>query len=89
LNLTSDNWQNNLLDLDSLNWSGFSQELDNFWDLDMASAFVTTRKILSKTAKGLSSQQRAISLDLLACGIATGIWQDENVALERLKDYWQ
>jgi hypothetical protein len=89
LNLTSDNWQNNLLDLDSLNWSGFSQGLDDFWDLDMASAFVTIRKVLSKSVKGLSSQQRAISLDLMACGIAAGIWDDENVALERLKAYWQ
>jgi hypothetical protein len=68
LGFKPDEWQNDLLDLDSLDWSGFSQELDSFWDLDMASAFVTTRKILSKSVRGLSSQQRAISLDLLACG---------------------
>jgi hypothetical protein len=85
----SNEWQNNLLDLDSLDWAGFNQELDSFWDLDMASAFVTTRKILSKSVRGLSSQQRAISLDLMACGIASGIWSDEDVALERLKTYWQ
>jgi hypothetical protein len=89
LDLIPNEWQNNLLDLDSLNWNGFSQEFDNFWDLDTASTFVTCRKVLSKSVRGLSSQQRAISLDLMACGIASGIWNDEGIALKRLQTYWQ
>ena len=36
----------------------------------------------------MSSQQRTISLDLLACGIASGIWQDEQEATSKMKAYW-
>ena len=55
----------------------------------MAELFLTPRSILAKSVKGLSSQQRAISLDLLATGIVSGIWEDENVAIERVKAYWK
>lgn len=89
LGIKPNEWQSDLIDLDSFDWQEFSKVYDDYWDLDMAWGFVNTRKILSKSAKGLSSQQRSISLDLLACGIACGIWQDEIVALERVKSYWQ
>jgi hypothetical protein len=89
LNIEDGNWQGNLLDLDAWDWEGFSQIFDDFWDIGLASAFVSTRRLLSQTAKGLSSQQRSVSLDLLACGITSGVWTDEQVALERLKTYWQ
>ena len=88
LGVTKEDWQSKILDLSSLDWKGFSNEFKTFWDMSLASSFVTTRKILSKTTKGLSSQQRAISLDLLACGIASGIWIDEFQAIAKVKNYW-
>jgi hypothetical protein len=89
LNIEEGNWQRNLLDLDAWDWTGFDTVFENYWDIEMASAFITTRRTLSQTAKGLSSQQRSISLDLLACGITSGVWTDEVTALERLKTYWK
>ena len=88
LGVTKDNWQSKLIDLDVYNWKGFSSIFAEYWDLDAAERFINTRRSLSTSARGLSSQQRSISLDLMATGIATGIWQDEAKALTRVKAYW-
>jgi|GEM_PF-5316953 len=88
LGITDDDWQSKLLDLTAYDWKGFNLVFDEFWDTDLAVAFMTTRKLLSKSVKGLTSQQRAISLDLLACGLASGLWDDEDVAIQRVKNYW-
>ena len=89
LDILDDSWQGRLLDLSAYDWKGFSDEFDVFWDLEMAEMFLTTRGILTKSVKGLTSQQRAISLDLLATGITSGIWEDETIAIERIKAYWE
>jgi hypothetical protein len=89
LGITLDNWNTRLLDISTYDWKGFSKVFDEFWDFDMAQFFLITRKTLGSTIKGLSSQQRAISLDLLATGIASGIWDDELHAVDRLKTYWE
>ena len=89
LGLLDDNWQSRLLDLTAYDWKGFSEEFDKFWDIPMAELFLTTRSVLAKSVKGLTSQQRAISLDLLATGITSGIWGNENTAIERIKAYWK
>ncbi len=88
LGITDDNWQSALLDISAYSWKGFSKLYDEFWDIDVASTFVTARRILSKSVKGLGSQQRTISLDMMACGIATGIWSDDTEAVNRMRDYW-
>ena len=89
LGITDDNYHSNLVNVDAYDWRGFDQELDAFWDMDMASAYIQTRSILYKTVKGLNSQQRAISIDLLTTGIVSGIWKDEDEALNRLREYWK
>lgn len=89
LGITLDNWNNCLLDITTYDWKGFNKLFDEFWDFDMAQVFMTTRKELGSAVKGLSSQQRAISLDLLATGIASGIWINEFEAVDRLKAYWK
>ena len=89
LGLLDDNWQSRLLDLTAYDWKGFSEEFDKFWDIPMAELFLANRSVLAKSVKGLTSQQRAISLDLLATGITSGIWGDENTAIERIKAYWK
>ena len=88
LGASGDNWQSGLIDIDAYDWKDFSQEFKEFWNLDTARGFIDVRKILNSSVRGLSSLQRAVSLDLMACGIASGIWEDEAVALERMKFYW-
>jgi hypothetical protein len=88
LSVTDNDWQTKLLDITAYNWQGFSQLFEDFWDADNAWSFLTVRKIIGQSVKGLSSQQRAISLDLLATGIASGIWQDEVIAVDAIKSYW-
>lgn len=88
LNLVDDSWQGKLIDPDACNWSGFSQLFEEFWDMEIAQIYIDTRRILRKTVKGLGTQQRSISIDLLTTGIVAGIWEDEVVAVERVKTYW-
>jgi energy-coupling factor transporter ATP-binding protein EcfA2 len=84
-----DNWQSKLLDISAYDWKGFDKVFDEFWDYEMASVFTVTRKELSCQLRGLNSLQRAISLDLIATGVACGIWEDGEIALERLRAYWK
>ena len=88
LGVDDNNWQSQLIDLTAYSWKGFSEKFDKFWDMDAAKLFVDSRRYLSQNVRGLSSQQRAISLDLMATGIASGIWQDDIEATNRLKEYW-
>lgn len=89
LGLDENDWQSNLLDLSSYDWKGFNKEFEQFWDMELAGLFVSTRKLLSKSIRGLSSQQRSISIDLITTGVVSGIWADELVATDRLKAYWE
>ena len=77
-----------LLDIDSINWTGFSVKFNEFWSLDQAEIFLTIRNSLKKL-KGLTSAQKAISLDLIATGVSTGIWGDEFEAIHELKDCFE
>lgn len=88
LGIVDDQWQSNLIDVDAYDWKDFSKEFRAFWDLPTAQGFIDARKILATNVRGLTSLQRAISLDLMACGIASGIWSDETIALDRMKSYW-
>ena len=88
MGITRDNWQFNLLDVDAIDWKGFHKEFESFWGLDNAQVFLKTRDNLSRSVKGLNSQQRAISLDLMACGITCGIWTGLKEATAKLKLYW-
>ena len=89
LGIKYDNYHSKLIDCDGLDWKGFSNEFKTFWDMELGKQFIDTRRILSKTVQGLTSQQRAISLDLLTSGIVSGIWIDEVEAVEKLKVYWK
>ena len=88
LDIKPGDWQSKLLDMSAYNWTGLSKEFDDFWDYGLAESFVTLRKSLGKTVKELNSQQRTISLDLMACGIACGIWKNEQEAVDAMKVYW-
>jgi hypothetical protein len=79
-------WQDKLLDIGAYDWKGFNKVFDDFWDVEMASVFLTTRKALGTSVKGLSSQQRVISLDLLTTGLSCGIWNDEVEAVGCLEE---
>lgn len=89
LGITRDNWQLKLLDIRAFDWKGFNKLFQDFWDLDMARSYMTIKESLAKSVRGLNSQQRAISLDLMATGITCGIWIDGEDATQDLLDYWQ
>lgn len=89
LNIQDEAWITQLVNIDDYDWQGFDKEFKSFWDLSLAECFITIRRTLSSSVRGLNSQQRAISLDLLACGIASGIWNGEDEAVEDIKRYWQ
>lgn len=88
LNINDSNWQDKLLNLDDYSWKGFNKVYADFWSLELGQSFVAARRIVSKITKGYTSQQRLISLDLLACGLAAGLWKDEEQAAWRVKQYW-
>jgi energy-coupling factor transporter ATP-binding protein EcfA2 len=89
LGLSLDSWQSKLLNLDAYDWSGFSDEFQKYWDLEKAQAFIETRRELTSSKVGLSSQQLAVSVDLLTTGIATELWENPQQAVDRLKTYWK
>ncbi|NJO99102.1 MAG: hypothetical protein HC764_26505 [Pleurocapsa sp. CRU_1_2] len=88
LQITDSDWQSKILDLDAYDWKDFSSIYKDYWDINRAKDFIEARRGLTQTASGLTSQQRAISLDLIACGVASGVWENADLALQRVKDYW-
>lgn len=78
-----------LLDVDAYNWDGFSELFTNFWTRELAQTYMLVRNTLTGNLIGLSSVQKAISLDLLTTGIVTGIWTDEVEGINSLKNYFE
>ena len=83
------NWQDNLIDDMTYDWEGFNKLYSEYWNLDRASTFLVNKQACSKLIKGLNSQQRIISLDLITTGITCGIWAHINEAVTDIKTYWQ
>jgi hypothetical protein len=82
-------WEQQLINLDTYRWDEFSSLFKEYWDLERAEKYLQTKKTLASTVRGISSKQRAISIDLLTTGIVTGIWQNETEAIADVKQYWQ
>jgi ABC-type oligopeptide transport system ATPase subunit len=82
-------WEQQLINLDDYRWNEFSNSFKEYWNLEQAEKYLQTKKALSLTVKGITSKQRAISIDLLTTGIVTGIWDDEFEAIADIKQYWQ
>ena len=81
-------WEQNLLDVSSVKWKGFSGLFQKYWNLEMASLYLGTRNLLNDYVKGLNSQERAICMDLIATGVVCEIWSDEDEAIADIKEYW-
>ena len=88
LGTTRDTWQKHLFNINAFDWKGFNRLFANFWNPELAEVYLLNRKTLTNTLTGLSSKERAISLDLLSAGIASGIWRDEIQGVARLKAYF-
>ena len=88
LGVSVDNWQGNLISLEDYDWRGFHEVYDVFWDMGRAYQFVEVKRQLKSHTKGLTSQQRAISLDLIATGVSSGLWASIDEAIARVKIYW-
>jgi hypothetical protein len=89
LGILDDFWEQQLINIDDYQWDGFSSLFKNYWDLDRARSYLQIRRSFSQNLKGISSKNRAISIDLLTTGIVTGIWQSEAEAITDIKQYWQ
>ena len=81
-----DTIERDLLDIDQINWCGFSRLFNEFWDYECAEIYLSVRVALTKYLDGLTSTEKTISLDLIATGIATGIWKDETLAVKELRE---
>ena len=86
LGIMEDDYQDKLIDIDNIDWKGFTRKFNEFWDLERADIYLTVRASLVTSLRKLNSTERAISLDLIATGITTGIWRDEIIAVKELKD---
>lgn len=83
------NWQDSLIDDMAYDWKDFNELYSQYWDLSKASAFLANKRTNSKLIKGLNSQQRIISLDLIATGVTCGIWTHIDETVVDIKTYWQ
>ena len=83
-----ENLETPLLDIDNIDWTGFSSKFNEFWDIPQAEIWLITRSAVGKV-KGLNSHQKAISLDLITTGVAAGIWSDETEAVKDLKECFE
>lgn len=88
LGIDETDWEENLIDIYTINWHGFSQLYQGFWDIDMARIYLETKKIVTKELKGLKSYQKTTCVDLVTTGIVCNIWQDTTEASEKLKNYF-
>ncbi|GAB4542680.1 MAG: hypothetical protein Tsb0014_35660 [Pleurocapsa sp.] len=88
LGIDDGDWSKNLIDVDSIKWKGLSEQLKSYWSLEKGKEFLQCRKNLSKSVKCLKSHEKAISLDLMATGIVTGIWSDTRDALDDMTSYF-
>jgi hypothetical protein len=76
------------LDIAHYSWSGFEREFIAFWDKDMAQYYLNIRKIIADNPPELDSHALPVSIDLLASAVATGIWNDQKEAYDKIRAYW-
>ncbi len=88
LGILEGDWESQLIDLDNLDWTGFSDEYKYFWDSEVSQFYLNLKRTVSRSLKGLASHQRILCLDLITTGIVCSIWNDVKEAKERMKKYF-
>ena len=88
LGILGNDWESKLIDLDSIDWKGFSNEYTYFWDSEVSQVYLSMKRTVSRSLKGLGSHHRLISLDLITTGIVCSIWSDVKEAKEKMKAYF-
>lgn len=91
------NWDgSNRLDIDNYDWTNFDNFYKDFWqDINNCVCFAKIRKRLSKRKKDFElptvfdSHNWIISIDLIACGITAGIWDNLEEALKAVGKFWE
>lgn len=79
-----------LLEVKEVDWTGFPKLLDQFWSEDEnVTKFITYRKELGKKKLPLSSNQRVISLDLMATGLILDLFNSTQGMIDYWEKYWQ
>lgn len=82
------------LDLEDINWEGFTVYADFWRDVDNIKLYINNRKKLSSRKKSfkipdvINSERWTISIDLITTGISTGVWDSISDALDCLEAYW-
>jgi hypothetical protein len=87
---------NKRLDPDSINWDGFNDKFNEFWDdQERLAAYASLKKELLRrkktfeVPKSISGEQWTISVDLLCTGVISGIWDSLSSGLEGIASYWE
>lgn len=82
---------NDLLDVNDIDWSGFSFEFQKFWNnpSNLTQFAEVSKKLNRIRAHGIDKPLYKISKDLIATGVVCGYWEDTTTAIAHMKDYWQ
>ncbi len=83
--------RDDLFDLQMVNWDGFHHLYNHFWEAEQhCELYSLVRKKLGKRkSANISSEKWLVSLDFMATGIVTGIFNDEKEAIKFMDNYWQ
>lgn len=78
-----------LTDLHSINWDGIDELYDKFWNYDRCYSYAKNRVLVSKRPHSeISTEQWAITVDLICTGFVAGIFETISDGVEFFKDYW-
>jgi hypothetical protein len=79
-----------LLNLNLVNWVGIEKKYQEFWSSEyLAQTVRDFRQKLIKITMPFDSHKRAISLDLMAIGLASYLFFDIDEAIAYWDDYWK
>lgn len=78
------------LNLDDLDFSGLTEELEEFWDDERKHDLLAYKRRLKSSPRReeIDSARFKISLDLMAVGLASGIFETVHDAFDKFVDYW-
>lgn len=84
----ADNWLENRIDIENLDLSWLHREFNIFWnDEERCKDFVSHKRTLKKP-KTISTENWAISHDIIATGLTVGLWENKHDAYFALSEYW-
>ena len=80
----------NLIFADDYDWAGLSERMQQFWNRQNASEFLNWVKTIRESVyfrKTIPAYRRSIFLEVLACGLTTGVFDTIDDAIDALKSF--